>query len=335
MLTPLDRLARNNDKSTMKAITDEADGGRATLFGALDGSEPKHRQAVLNNFAHITNDALRAEVMQRAEQVFRDVGAPEEDRLAALSGLYKSSHPMLPLYEFGLRDANPKLRFNTLYNIKADKNRGNQRPITPEILGLIVGILRDDPDVVVHDHAVLALAAVEPWRFNDLTANLPVDLIATYRRLSVTPGMAPMMGELNNQVQTAQHITAILDWFESGEMSGFVELNLGSALRSAVFRNKDTHPQLVERYEKYLIGKWLKETHFPPGSTWETAVQAIASGEVDFGDTAYWFAGRGMETRINELFEASINTASTPEAKSKVQSSYSRLMQKLDEMRNR
>lgn len=335
MLTPLDRLARNNDKATMKAITNEADGGRATLFGALDGTDPKHRQAVLKNLAHISDDALRGEVMQRAEQVFRDVDAPEEDRLAALSGLYKSTHPMLPLYEVGLRDANHKVRFNTLYNIKSDKNGGNQRPISPEILGLILGILRDDPEVVVHDYAVLALAAVEPQRFRELTANLPVDLIATYRRLSLTPGMAPMMAELNNRVETPQHVAAILDWFESDDMSRFVELNLGSALLSALFRNKDTHPELVERHEKYLIGKWLKETYFPPGSTWETAVQAIASGEVDFGETAAWFSSRGMETRINQLFEASINAASTPETQSKVQSSYNRLMEKLDEMRNR
>lgn len=334
MSTLLNKLARFNDKATMKAITDEADGGRATLFGALDGSEPKHRQAVLNNFAHITDDALREKVMQRAEQVFRDVGAPEEDRLAALSGLYKSSHPMLPLYEFGLRDANHKVRFNTLYNIKLDKNWAKKRPITPEIFDLILGVLRDDSEVIVHDYAVLTLATIEPTGFIELTANLPVNVVATYRRLSATP-IAPMIGELNPYMQTVQAAASILDWFESGEVPDSVELTLEAMLRSILSRYKDAHPELVERHEKYLIGKWLKDMKFPTGSTWETAVQAIASGETDFRDTASWLSNRGLQAQIDQLYEASLNAASTPEMKAKVQASYDLLIMEIERLQNR
>jgi hypothetical protein len=63
-------------------------------------------------------------------------------------------------------------------------------------------------------------------------------------------------------------------------------------------------------------------------------VEAIAEGKSRFADVATWFAGRGMQDKIDQLLR---DTRAKADAKMDqvIQNSYDQMMQRLEEMRNR
>lgn len=185
--------------------------------------------------------------------------------------------------------------------------------------------MHNDPETIVRDHAVLAIAALEPGKFRSIAEG--IDVVGTVRRLNGYPEAHAYLTPLTNQIADGM---ALADWLETDPPGKFLTLTLEKLLGQLAWRSEPGSP-LDQRYESCIISKWLRENGFAEGATWETAVTAVAEGRSDFAKIAHWFAGYGLQRLIDQLLNDALAKAG-PDQAAAIQQSYVDLMNRLNQM---